>query len=111
MLQIIWIFEMNLHTQLWNSYFADNNGSFTFLIFFKVVQCSGKGLSDIPEGIFSSARYLLLKNNSTIFIQVGLPGEYMSPEGLVLKKNKLSDTPIKYTFEGTQSLMRGWQQS
>uniref|UniRef100_A0A8C4XAA8 Toll-like receptor 4 n=1 Tax=Erpetoichthys calabaricus TaxID=27687 RepID=A0A8C4XAA8_ERPCA len=76
------------------------------LSFFRVVQCSDKGIHKIPYGIPYNARYVLLMNNKIDFIQLDLLNEYLSLEFLVLSNNRLTDEAIEGAFEGIEKLTR-----
>lgn len=73
---------------------------------FRVVQCSDKGVEQVPYGIPYNARYILLMNNHIDSIQLDLLSEYVSLEFLVLSNNRLTDGAIKGAFEGIPALKR-----
>ncbi|KAM6895663.1 podocan [Xenentodon cancila] len=71
-----------------------------------VVQCSDKGIDQVPYGIPYNARYVLLMNNHISSIQLDLLSEYVSMEFLVLSNNELTDGAIEGAFEGVPALKR-----
>ncbi|XP_061571229.1 wu:fc23c09 [Cololabis saira] len=72
----------------------------------RVVQCSDKGIDQIPYGIPYNARYVLLMNNRIGSIQLDLLSEYVSMEFLVLSNNELTDGTLEGAFEGIPALKR-----
>ncbi|KAM4712362.1 keratocan [Anableps anableps] len=72
----------------------------------RVVQCSDKGLEQVPYGIPYNARYILLMNNHINSIQLDLLNEYSSMQFLSLSNNWLTDEAIEGSFEGIPILKR-----
>lgn len=71
-----------------------------------MVQCSDKGLEQVPYGIPYNSRFILLMNNRIGSIPLNLLSEYLYMEFLVLSNNHLVDSSIEGAFEGIQALKR-----
>lgn len=76
------------------------------VLFFRVVQCSDKGVSQVPYGIPYNARYVLLMNNHITSIQLDLLSQYEYMEFLTFSNNRLTDGAIEGAFEGVPALKR-----
>ncbi|XP_059182337.1 wu:fc23c09 [Centropristis striata] len=87
-------------------YFKDNYCPPECACYGRVVQCSDKGVDNVPYGIPYNARYILLMNNHIKSIQLDLLNEYVSMEFLVLSNNRLTDGAIEGAFEGVPALKR-----
>ncbi|KAF7229230.1 asporin-like [Nothobranchius furzeri] len=72
----------------------------------RVVQCSDKGVQQVPYGIPYNSRYVLLMNNHISSIQLDLLREYESMEFLTLSNNQLTDGSIEGAFDGVPALKR-----
>lgn len=78
----------------------------TCVLSFRVVQCSDKGVSQVPYGIPYNARYILLMNNHISSIQLDLLSQYEFMEFLTFSNNRLTDGAIEGAFEGVPALRR-----
>ncbi|XP_041637287.1 extracellular matrix protein 2 [Cheilinus undulatus] len=87
-------------------YFTDNYCPPECACYGRVVQCSDKGVDQVPYGIPYNARYILLMNNLITSIQLDLLNEYVSMEFLVLSNNRLTSGAIEGSFEGIPALKR-----
>ncbi|XP_021175772.2 asporin [Fundulus heteroclitus] len=72
----------------------------------RVIQCSDRGVEQVPYGIPYNARYVLLMNNFISSIQLDLLSEYSSMELLSLSNNRLIDGAVEGSFEGIPALKR-----
>ncbi|XP_076015004.1 podocan [Genypterus blacodes] len=87
-------------------FFKDNYCPPECACYGRVVQCSDKGVANVPYGIPYNTRYVLLMNNHISSIQLDLLSEYASMEFLVLSNNLLKDGTIEGAFEGVPAVKR-----
>ncbi|XP_053720062.1 extracellular matrix protein 2-like [Synchiropus splendidus] len=72
----------------------------------RVVQCSDRRVEQVPYGIPSNSRYILLMNNHIQGIQLDLLKHLSSLEFLLLSNNRLTDGAIADAFDGAPALKR-----